>query len=78
MINATNQRRPVIIICPTIKKAENIYSLIKKSNKQHGSTFLYTRNDSSQSITLRYVFKPGDVLVSTNLTGRGTDLKLSK
>jgi preprotein translocase subunit SecA len=43
-----------------------------------GKMMLYTRDDNNENKIIENVFNAADIMVATNLAGRGTDLKTSK
>jgi preprotein translocase subunit SecA len=72
------EERAVLIICETIADAELIYnriSLYKKLYNQQKALKCYLKDD--QSNVTEEKMDIGDILVATNLAGRGTDIKLS-
>uniref|UniRef100_H2ZV24 Uncharacterized protein n=1 Tax=Latimeria chalumnae TaxID=7897 RepID=H2ZV24_LATCH len=76
-INPTTYRngRAALVICEDIN-AHEIHEMI--TSEVPGKAILYIRNDNELSNTSDYVLSPGDVIVATNLAGRGTDIRVSK
>ncbi|PWA19162.1 hypothetical protein CCH79_00019268, partial [Gambusia affinis] len=73
--NSTNYRdgRAVLVICETIKQAKMIHTdLGRKVPKK----ILYINNNMDNTAIYETLQK-GDVIIATNLAGRGTDLKIS-
>jgi len=71
-LQETAKRRGVLIICETIEKAELIGGILTKLKRVHVK--LYTTNHENQEKRIEQIH-PGDVIVATNLAGRGTDIK---
>ncbi|XP_039901990.1 protein translocase subunit SecA-like [Simochromis diagramma] len=66
--------RAVLIICETIKRAKMIHRSLgdRVTNKT-----LYINNNMDNSVIISKEFKAGEVIIATNLAGRGTDLQVS-
>ncbi|WP_341755618.1 Ulp1 family isopeptidase [Candidatus Tisiphia endosymbiont of Ptychoptera albimana] len=72
------KERAVLIICETIEEANLIYnriSLHQKLQDKQGDLKCYLKDD--QSNVTEGKMEVGDILVATNLAGRGTDIKIS-
>ncbi|CAF2991509.1 unnamed protein product, partial [Rotaria sp. Silwood2] len=67
---AITNHRAVLIICQTIRDANDVQSYL---SSQHSNIKLYLRSDEH---TKPEEVHPDDVIVATNLAGRGTDLKV--
>ncbi|XP_039873728.1 uncharacterized protein LOC120725116 [Simochromis diagramma] len=74
--NSYREGRAALVICETINKANEIYEELKSSipNKK---LILYCRSDRDSLSKIDKELHPGDVIVATNLAGRGTDIKVS-
>ncbi|XP_040887052.1 protein translocase subunit SecA isoform X2 [Toxotes jaculatrix] len=66
------EARAVLIICETIKRAKVLYDTLKVCNKT-----LYINNNMDNTAIFTKKLKAGEVIIATNLAGRGTDLKVS-
>ncbi|KAG5261161.1 hypothetical protein AALO_G00300730 [Alosa alosa] len=76
-VNSTCYRgeRAVLVICETINRAMSIEKSIKES-VQGVNLKLYTKNNSGPSEVTGKPVQARDVIVATNLAGRGTDLQV--
>ncbi|MEQ2230107.1 hypothetical protein ILYODFUR_025871 [Ilyodon furcidens] len=74
--NSYREGRAALVICETINKAKEIYEELKSSIP--GEIILYCRSDTESLSKIEKELVPGDVIVATNLAGRGTDIKVSK
>ncbi|KAM9348692.1 LOW QUALITY PROTEIN: protein translocase subunit SecA-like [Symphorus nematophorus] len=74
--NSYRDGRAGLVICETINKANELYEELK--NITRGKVILYCRSDRDSLSNIDKELLPGDVIVATNLAGRGTDIKVSK
>ena len=71
-IENTSKNRPVLVITNSGKELSKLNNLlIKKWNKN--MIYTYEINEKDE---LKSAYAPGEILIGTNLAGRGTDLKL--
>ncbi|RXM93095.1 Reticulocyte-binding protein 2-like a [Acipenser ruthenus] len=70
-----NETYEALVICESINKAKVIHKALK--DQVPGELKLYTRSDSDNLAVTETPLNPGDVIVATNLAGRGTDIKIS-
>ena len=77
-LTETKRNRSVLIICKTRMNAKTIVKRLCR-HVFKGVVKLYTDNtDSNESNIVHTQINSGDIIVATNLAGRGTDLKTSK
>ena len=72
--------RSVLIVYQYISEAERIYELMKDlKNSKISNIINYSRSDKEeQNKFLEEEIKPRTVIISTNISGRGTDIRISK
>ena len=76
---AFNQGRSVLVIFKYIDNVNDIYNKLLKNNIPSQNIIKYTRNDiNDESTFLENEIKPNLIILSTNLSGRGTDIKISQ
>ncbi len=66
--------RPVLAGTQTITESEYIAQMLKERGLT--CTILNAKNDSEEALIIANAGKPGAVTISTNMAGRGTDIKL--
>ena len=67
------ENRSALLICSSIKMAENFYVKIKKSGIQKIKKYFTEENKK----VIEEILEPKNVIIATNLAGRGTDIKIS-
>ena len=76
---AFNQGRSVLVIFKYIDNVNYMYNKLLKNNVPSEIIIKYTRNDiNDESTFLENEIKPNLIILSTNLSGRGTDIKISQ
>lgn len=71
--------RAVLVICETIRGLKNIEQMIKTLNSVDSvKCNIKTFPDEDSSKVTEAKIQPGDVIISTNIAGRGTDFKTSE
>ncbi|CAB1439248.1 unnamed protein product [Pleuronectes platessa] len=73
--NSYREGRAALVICETITKAKELYETLKSVIP--GEIILYSRSDKDSLSKIDKKLDPGDVIVATNLAGRGTNIKVS-
>ncbi|XP_035792439.1 uncharacterized protein LOC118466796 [Anopheles albimanus] len=70
------QKRSVLIICETVNVVNDLYELFGGRKETHVHT--YTRDYEQFEVAKDgHKLNPGQIVIATNLAGRGTDIKIS-
>lgn len=75
--NSYRGGRAALVICETINEAKDIQAELEGSVPPE-KIISYCRSDSNSLSKIDRELCPGDVIVATNLAGRGTDIKVSE
>ena len=67
------KQRGILVICETIEHANRIGEMLKHKLPSN-AVKLYTMNDMNQEKNVEKIL-PGEVIIATNLAGRGTDIQ---
>ncbi|CAL7962278.1 Protein translocase subunit SecA (modular protein) [Gammaproteobacteria bacterium] len=74
---ALNQKRPVLVVMETIEQVQSIEKCLILSGYNRSQVFTYgIGNDNKYKFNVKKELKAGDVVLATNLAGRGTDLSI--
>ena len=72
------QGRSVLVIFKYIENVNKMYNVLLQNGVPANNIIKYTRNDIiDESNFLKEEIKPNFIILSTNLSGRGTDIKIS-
>ncbi|CAF4173221.1 unnamed protein product [Rotaria sp. Silwood2] len=75
-INESNKGRGTLIICETIELSKRIATELRTCCRSN-IVKLYIMNNMDQEKHIERV-KPGEIIIATNLAGRGTDIKTNE
>jgi len=71
-----SQKRPVLVGTISIEKSELLSKYLKKTGIKHN--VLNAKNHEGEAEIIAQAGQPGTVTISTNMAGRGTDIKLGE
>jgi preprotein translocase subunit SecA len=74
IIELCKEKQPVLVGTTTIKESERIALLLKNANIP--SKILNAKNDELEAEIISKAGSLGEIIISTNMAGRGTDIKL--
>ena len=71
------KKRAVLILCEDIKTANSLRDYLLKDKKwEEKKVLLYAHSNSEEHSAINKSLEPGDIIIATNLAGRGTDIKV--
>ncbi len=72
--NLHNIDRPVLVGTRSVEESANLFEAIKEAGPN--CNVLNAKNDELEALIVANAGKPGAITISTNMAGRGTDIKL--
>ncbi|CAG8752309.1 28730_t:CDS:2, partial [Gigaspora margarita] len=76
IVQEVEKGRSVLVICETIENARTIDDILLKVYPKRNIR-LYSRNDNDECSAVKEKVNSRDIIIATNLAGRGTDIKTS-
>ncbi|CAG8750532.1 4687_t:CDS:2 [Gigaspora margarita] len=76
IVQEVEKGRSVLVICETIENVKTIYDILIKVYPKRNIR-LYSRNDNDECSAVKEKVDSRDIIIATNLAGRGTDIKTS-
>ena len=73
-VNILDKNQPILIGTTSVENSELISSILKKQNISH--SILNAKHHEKEAEIIEKAGLPGNVTISTNMAGRGTDIKL--
>ncbi|CAF4549126.1 unnamed protein product, partial [Rotaria magnacalcarata] len=72
-----DRRRAVLVICENIASLEKIAATVRQKFQSNGNCNIYTYDRAYRKFE-KSELNPGDIIIATNIAGRGTDLTIDK
>lgn len=71
---ARERKQPVLVGTDSIEQSERLSALLHQKGIEH--SVLNAKNDEAEAEVIRAAGKPGMITISTNMAGRGVDIRL--
>jgi len=77
IIEIIEKGRAILVIFQYINDAITMSKKLKNKGKKFKNIIIYSRSDRDEGKFLEHYIEPGNIILSTNISGRGTDIKIS-
>lgn len=73
-----SRQRAVLLICETIRDTAALYDALIEAGVESSKILKYSRNDNDEYQAINKAIDSGEIIIATNLAGRGTDIKTTQ